>query len=119
MQIQPYSKALQNTGLYKAPTTGAVSRDTEKTSIMKVQRLLGWTILFASYDLEKEESTSKSVAQKTVSRPEGSWGKRDRLKKVSNHEIPVLTPQLLKEKIAQRPQKCTTILAVSREMLRV
>lgn len=39
-------------------------------------------------------------------------GGRDRLKRVSKHDIPVLTPQLFREvekKMALWPQKCTTI----------
>lgn len=63
---------------------------------MEVRGLLGCTILFPLM----KSKTMRAGAQRGDG-PSAGWkspGMDDRLKRVSNHEIPVLTPQLLKGK---------------------
>lgn len=56
-----------------------------------------------SYELEKggkkkTQSLCCKERGRLVSRLEASWGVRERLKRVSNRDTPVLTPQLFKRK---------------------
>ena len=75
---------------------------------MQVQRQLGQATLFLFYEYEKGGESQSECGEEKLSADWRPLGGRDRLKRVSIHEIPVLTPQLLKEKIALWPQKCTT-----------
>ncbi len=89
---------------------------------MVVRRLLGPNILFPSYEFEKEYEGRASVAKKEEDCQQTGGllgGERDRLKRVSNHDIPVLTPQLFKRKNSPVASEMHHHLAVSREMLRL
>lgn len=71
---------------------------------------------------EEEEGKNQSRRGEDRGRLSADWkplgGERDRLKRVSNHDIPVLTPQLFKRKNRPVASEMHHRLAASREMLR-
>lgn len=88
-----------------------------------------WTVPCPSCEVEKEEGKKPSrcgeergglSAGCSLSAGIVGGGGRDRLKRVSNHDIPVLTPQLFKgEKNSPLASEMHHHLAASREMLKL
>lgn len=113
-QITPFR---EQGGIKSKQKNGALSLNHKTKRTGAVLRLLGRT-----FCVRRRREKNQSRRGEDRGRLSADWkplgGERDRLKRVSNHDIPVLTPQLFKRKNRPVASEMHHRLAASREMLR-